>query len=347
MKLARKFQRMVPSLKTVDPRWPLGISPERYDVGKDGTNASLLGRWVNCRELARLHLLGWTPRRVSPGRIFGIIVHGVLDRVYSDIQSGELDTIPSPKRIRLEVGREEARFKKLNPRADAETLQVLEMNCLLAEAILPVYFKFWHKDIASMDWVALEHTFKVPLTETFLIGRMDGNFRPVKGKKVIWLFETKNKSRLGEKGESNIVDIMPYELQTNLYLNAMHVMYKEVPGGLVMNIIRRPGFKGKKGESIEQLAGRIAADVKKRPDYYFMRLRMIVDRTDLRRTGREHEAMVRDFIQWAKGDGPHYRNSDHCENKYGTCEFLRVCSRGDYSGLYQRTPRIRKEDDAV
>jgi hypothetical protein len=212
---------------------------------------------------------------------------------------------------------------------------------------LPVYFKFWHKDIANMDWMALEHTFKVPIADTHLIGRMDGNFRPMKGKKVIWLFETKNKSRLGESGETNLVDIMPFELQTNLYLGAMSVMYQETPGGLVMNIIRRPGFKGKKGESIEALAKRIGTDVQKRPDYYFMRLRMIVDKTDLRRTRQEHEAMVRDFVQWAKGTAGHYRNSDHCENKYGTCEFLRVCSRGDFSGLYQRHPRIRKEDDAV
>jgi hypothetical protein len=325
----------------------LGIPAARYDVDKDGVNASLLGRFVNCREMARLHLLGWAPKRVSPGRIFGIIVHGVLDRIYSDIQSGEIETVPSNKRVRREIAKEEARFRKMNPRADAETLQVLEMNCLLAEAILPVYFKFWHKDIVNMDWVALEHSFKVPLTETHLIGRMDGNFRPFKGKKVIWLFETKNKSRLGEKGESNIVDIMPFELQTNLYLNAMVAMYKEMPGGLIMNIIRRPGFKGKKGESIEQLAGRIASDVKKRPDYYFMRLRMIVDKTDLRRTQVEHEALVRDFVRWAKGKGAHYRNSDHCENKYGTCEFLGVCARQDYRRLYQRHPRIRKEEDAV
>lgn len=326
---------------------PLGIPPERYNIDQDGVNASLLGRWLDCREKARLHLLGWAPKRVSPGRIFGTVVHGVLDRIYSDIQSGELDTIPTSKHVRREIALEEKKFRKINPRADAETLQVLEMNCLLAEAILPVYFKFWHNDLAKMDWVSLEHKFKVPIVETHLIGKMDGNFKPMKGKKVIWLFETKNKSRLGEAGETNLVDIMPFELQTNLYLNAMVTMYDETPGGLVMNIIRRPGFKGKKGETIEQLAGRIATDVKKRPDYYFMRLRMIVDKTDLRRTRREHEAMVRDFIKWAKGDAGHYRNSDHCENKYGTCEFLGACSRGDYTRLYQRHPRIRKEEDTV
>lgn len=324
---------------------PLGIPPERYDVDKDGVNASLLGRWVNCREMARLHLLGWTPRRIGAGRIFGTLTHGVLDAIYSDIQSGELDTIPSEKRVKKEIAAQEKKWRKHNPRADADTLQMLEMNCLMAEAIMPVYFKFWHKDISKIDWVALEHTFKVPIANTKLIGRMDGNFHPMQGKKVIWLFETKNKSRLGESGETNLVDIMPFELQTNLYLGAMVVMYSQRPAGLVLNIIRRPAFKGKKGESIEALAKRVSSDVKKRPDYYFMRLRMVVDRLDLKRTTAEHEALVRDFVRWSKGEGAHYRNSDHCENKYGTCEFLRVCSRGDFGGLYQRHPRIRKEDD--
>ena len=326
---------------------PLGIPPARFDVDKDGVNASLLGRWINCREKARLHLLGWTPRRMSAGRIYGTIVHGVQENIYSDIQSGELETLPSNKRVKIEIAKQEKTWRKHNPRADAETLQMLEMNCLLAEAIMPVYFKFWSRDIERIDWIALEHTFKVPIANTHLIGRMDGNFLPLqklKSKKR-WLFETKTKSRLGESGETNLVDIMPYELQTNLYLGAMTVMYKEMPAGLLLNIVRRPNFKGKKGEAPEALAKRIALDVLKRPDYYFIRLRMSVDQRDLARVQREHVALVTDFVSWAKGIGAHYRNSDHCENKYGTCEFLRVCSRQDFGGLYQRNPRIRKEED--
>jgi hypothetical protein len=180
-----------------------------------------------------------------------------------------------------------------------------------------------------------------------LVGRMDGNFHPMKGRKVIWLFETKSKSRIGESGETNLVDIMPFELQTNLYLGAMSVMYKELPAGLLLNIVRRPNFRGKKGESIEALATRVSEDVKKRPDHYFIRLRMTIDNKDLARTRHEHEAMVNEFAQWSKGKAAHYRNSDHCENKYGTCEYLRVCARGDYGGLYQRHPRIRKEEDEL
>lgn len=340
MKLLRMLPRTSAQVK-------FELDPKRYDVDKDGVNASLLGRWINCREMARLHLQGWTPKRISAGRIFGIVVHGVQENIYGDYQTGELDGLPSTKRVKQEIAKQEKLWRSHNPRADAQTLEQLELNLLLAEAIMPVYFQFWHRDISRMDWVSLEHKFKVPIGKTHLIGKMDGNFHPVKGKKVIWLFETKTKSRLGDHGESNLVDILPFELQTNLYLGAMAVLYKQTPAGLLFNIVRRPGFKLKKGESIEAYAKRVAADVKKRPDYYFIRLRMSVDKADLARVQGEHVALVEEFSRWAKGKGAHFRNSDHCENKYGTCEFLRVCSRNDYSGLYQRKPRIRKEADAV
>jgi hypothetical protein len=326
---------------------PLGISPRRYDVDKDGVNASLLGRWLSCRELARLYLLGWTPRRIGAGRIFGIIVHGVLERIYSDIQNGELESLPSTKRVKREIAHMEKVWKRQNPRADADTLQLLELNLLLAESILPVYFKFWHEDISRMDWYALERKFKVAIGDTHLIGRMDGNFKPTKGKKVYWLFETKSKSRMGEHGETNLVDTLPHDLQVNLYLGAMVAMYDQIPGGLLMNIVRRPGFRLKKGEGPMAFAKRVAADVKKRPEYYFVRIRMSIDKADLARTEREHLAMVADFMAWSKGKGHHYRNSGQCENKYGTCEYLKVCSAGDYTGLYQREARVRKDDVEV
>jgi PD-(D/E)XK nuclease superfamily len=328
-------------------KWPLGIPPKRYDVDKDGVNVSLLGRWLSCREKARLYLLGWASKRVQSGRIFGVLVHGILENIYSDIQSGELDSLPSTKRVKREVEAMEKRWKKANPRADSETLQTLEINILLAEEIMPVYFKFWHTDITKMDWMALEHTFKVPIANTNLIGRMDGNFKPMKGRKVIWLLETKTKSHLGEHGESNLVDILPHELQANMYLGAMTILYKQVPGGLVLNIVRRPNQRMKKGEGPRAFAQRVAADIRKRPEYYFIRLRMSIDKSDLEKIRTEHQAMVRDFVQWSKGKGHHYRNSNECENKYGRCDYLPICSRGDYSGHYQRKPRVRDVEEEL
>ena len=326
---------------------PLGISKDRYDVEKDGVNASLLGRWLSCREYARLYLLGWTPKRISAGRVFGSICHDVLDAIYSRIQNGDLDRLPTSDEIRKEIAKFEKKFKKQNPRADDTTLQTLEMNIILAEAVMPVYFKFWHQDVAKMDWMSLEHKFKSPIARTHLVGRMDGVFRNLKGKtkKALWLFETKTKSRMGEHGESSLVDILPHELQVNLYMGAIAVMYKETPSGLVYNIIRRPGFKLKKNEGPKAYAERVAKDVSKRPEYYFVRMRMTVEPEDLRRMQQEHEALVADFTQWATGRGYHYRNSGHCENKYGTCEMLSICGRGDYHGFYQRPPRIRKADE--
>ena len=104
---------------------PLGISSERYDVDKDGVNASLLGRWLACREYARLYLLGWTPKCISAGRIFGTICHGVLDAIYSQIQNGELDRLPTADEIKRQIAKIEKELAALKGKAADATPPVV------------------------------------------------------------------------------------------------------------------------------------------------------------------------------------------------------------------------------
>jgi hypothetical protein len=174
---------------------------------------------------------------------------------------------------------------------------------------------------------------------------MDGRFTSLQSKGVN-LFETKTKSRLGEAGESNLTDMLSFELQVNLYLGAIWADDGVAPAGLLYNIIRRPNLQRKKTETFAIFQRRVAQDVAKRPEYYFIRMRMTVDKKELEREGREQAAMINDFMMWYRGEVGHYKNSDHCENKYGTCEFLKVCSAGDYTGFYKR-PTVFRELEEV
>jgi hypothetical protein len=89
----------------------------------------------------------------------------------------------------------------------------------------------------------------------------------------------------------------------------------------------------------------VAADIRLRPEYYFVRLKMNVERKDLERQELEISDLITDFMMWWRGHAGHYKNSGACEDKYGTCGFLPVCSRGDYSGLFQRTQVFRELDE--
>lgn len=336
-------------LKLVKGNGPLGIPATFYDPKRDGVTFSLLTKWKNCRERARLHLQGWSTARVSLSQIFGTIIHAILERIYGDIQLKRLTTVPSTKYVQKHLVTIEKEWRKENPKASTETLQDLEISLMLVEVIVPIYFKWWHKDLTQIKWQAIEHQFNLPVPQhgTFVRGKMDGRFTSALGKQhKANLFETKTKSRLGESGESNLTDMLGFELQVNLYLGAIWAADGVAPAGLLYNIIRRPNLQRKKAETFVQFQRRVAMDVSKRPEYYFIRLRMNVDKRELEREGKEQALMVEDFMRWYRGEVGHYKNSDHCENKYGTCEFLKVCSAGDYTGFYKR-PTVFRELEEV
>jgi hypothetical protein len=253
--------------------------------------------------------------------------------------------------VKKHVAVVEQQWRTDNPKADAETLERLEITCIIAEAVLPMYFKFWNKDF-KVKWnppetefkqpFAVEHPFTHKKMRTFLRGKIDASFYEG-GKTRPWLHETKTKSRIGESGESNLTDILPHEMQVGIYLLMLQIAHGgKTPAGLLYNIVRRPTVKPKKNEDLHTFAQRIIADVRKRPEYYFLRLRMTVDKQDLFVRQQELEDVVSDFLLWWKGETGHYKNSDYCENKYGTCSMLPICGRGDFSKHY-RTLRIFSE----
>src|SRR3990167_775279 len=298
-----------------------------YDPQRDGVTFTLLTTFKQCREKARLVLNGWTSRGSSLGLVFGGLAHGVNQLIYEDVKAGRLTELPSEKYIRKACQKVEERWKEENPRADAESLKYLEFSMILLEATMPTYFRYWKKDFKLL-WERVETEFKIPVTvdhptggkamETFIRGKIDGSFGR-KSKARPWLFETKTKSRLGEHGESNLAEILPHELQINIYLLYLWWVGQKLPEGVLYNIIRRPGMKQKKTESILAYAKRVANDVQRRPEYYFVRMQMTVSKKDLEKQEMELRDLVADFLLWWSGLAGHYKNSDACENKYGTC----------------------------
>jgi len=327
------------------------VTVKSYNPERDGVTFSLLAKFKNCRELTRLYLKGWQPKQVPMYIVFGNITHSLFQKVYEDVRTGKMTKAPSTDYVKKHIAAIEKQWRIDNPKADGETLERLEITCAIGEAVLPMYFKFWERDF-KVKWNPPETEFKQPFTvehpftgkkmNTFLRGKIDASFYE-KGQTRPWLHETKTKSRIGESGESNLTDILPHEMQVGIYLLMLQIISKgKVPAGLLYNIVRRPTSKPHKKESVQAFAQRIIADVRKRPEYYFLRLRMTVDKQDLFRRQQELEDTVSDFLLWWKGESGHYKNSDYCENKYGTCSMLPICGRGDYSRHY-RTDRIFSE----
>lgn len=320
--------------------------PAFYDPERDGVTFSLLSGWRQCREMARLNLRGVTSRGEGLALVYGTLVHAALQSVYESAKRKKFVGVPPKEFVLFTLKYLDDVFHKENPRASAQTLQHAEFSMLLAEATLPFYFQYWKKDFTDMTWLGLEDEFRIPksvtlrdgrVINTFMRGKKDGVFREHGHLK---LFETKTKSRIDEP---TIADVLPHELQVMLYMWAMWKLYKEMPAGVRYNIIRRPGLRQKTRESLAEFASRCAADIRARPDFYFIRMDMDITPADMVRFEDEMDDLVTDFLEWWYGLTGHYKNSGNCENKYGTCAFLPLCTSDKRTDMFYVRKTVFRE----
>ena len=122
----------------------------------------------------------------------------------------------------------------------------------------------------------------------------------------------------------------------NIYLSALRRMGNKTPSGLLYNIIRRPSLRKRKNEPLKSFADRLSEDVSSRPDWYFIRMEMSVDEQEINRFEMELDDLISDFMMWWSGKSGHYKNTNHCQNKFGLCPFVGICLRNDKSGYFKR-----------
>lgn len=336
-----------------------------YDPRVHGVNATLLSKWVSCRQRALLDLNGWTPTTGTPGQVFGIIAHEVLRDIYEKIRARKVkspDDI-SKKSFRAIADGVVKKWREQNPRLSPQMEEELELIQMQIDVVLPLYFQCHKKDFDPkvLAWNAPEEKFEVPyavptqrygVVRTFLRGRIDGSLVYPGSKRSLALFETKTKSRFDP---ATITDMLTNDRQVMIYFTAMRHDGR-VPTDLLYNVIRRPGQRlTQKDGDLLGLAKRLEKEVRGDMPHYFQRFRMRVTKADLDAMEAQVAEHLRDFVLWWAGDVCHYKNSDHCENKYGRCEFLgKLCGNGDVekgatlnknSYFYKRNNVFRMEDD--
>ena len=334
-----------------------------YDPARDGVTHGLLSTFLDCREKARLFLLGWSGAYSNFHLVFGTVTHRILQEAYSQHRAGKLQRYPDAAWVRKTIAKLYAQWKKENPNPHEKALNIIEEVMMKAQAILPHYFKYWRKDFEDVQWLQVEAAFKLQWTidappssykkgidnaETFLRGRIDGAYTLPNSVKRAYrlsprLLETKSRTSIDEEG---LVDTMPHNRQTNLYLSALRKMTGREPRSVTMNIIRKPMLRQKQKESWAGFARRIELDVQSRLEWYFVRMEMVVDPQDLNRSEAELDNLISDFLLWWNGKSGHYKNSNSCKPiGFGPCPYLRVCGHNDYHGLVKRTVVFRELED--
>lgn len=319
------------------------MKPQFYNYTRDGITQSLLGTWLECRQKARYYLQGWTPKGTPLAITNGTIGHGVLQFAYDDYRVGKLKGVPSRQYVHKIITKVEDIWRVENPKPSKQMLQDAEMSALFASVILPIYFDYWKNDFKKLEWEKVEGAFKVPYKtedgrKTFIRGKMDGVFK----RKGLWLFESKFKGMINE---GDIVDTLSLDLQVYVYLWVLRRLYKMIPSGVLYNVVRRPGLKLGKAESMIAFGKRVEKDVLKRPEWYFYRFEVATSRKDLDQWAEEFEGLIVDFLDWWDGKVAHYKNSNSCVSKYGRCWGLTPCVSQDYFNLTKRKMVFRELED--
>ena len=290
----------------------------------------MLGKWLACRESARLYLDGVTPLQKKDAMMAGSIYHDALETLYNAVQQAG-----SPVDAQEIVALVFDSFDDAVPTtATAAEIEKLEATYAMVEAVLPVYVDHWMEDFTGgVDWTKVEETFRVTapgVDGVCLTGKIDGAF--TRGPKSLWLFETKTKAQI--QG-ATMDDALPLDMQVQLYLYALAHVTGRKPRGVLYNVIRRPQLRQKKAESRVEFFSRVRADVQDRPDHYFHRWEVSVSTDEMRQFEKALSSIVKEFVAWCDGELATYRNGNACLRPW-VCSYLPLCSTGNQSGYYVR-----------
>lgn len=315
--------------------------PPGYDLEKIGVTQSLIMAFQCCRIRFLCMLNGLRNTAKQRTTAFGTIMHGMLERLYKYKASVG---VPS-EAIRLkwieQIKKEEAdSFRGVDP-------QQLEEDIWIAESLFIGYCDYWKKDLKAKSDSSSEHEFAVPFNGVTLRGKIDVRETEAK-KKFLW--EHKFLSRI----EADVLDAkLAMDLQSQLYLLADFIETNEWAQGVKYNIVRKPSLRPYKKvergldpndpkrkkklyspETRTEYLQRIRADISARPDFYFIRHRILFTKKDRDDFLKELTAKLNEISKIIDGDLAIYRNQGACLMPW-KCDFLTACETGSLA-LYER-----------
>lgn len=304
------------------------LRESKYDLHTDGLTQGLLGTFLNCPERARLSLAGFRSIGTKESLVFGSMIHWLTELLARAIMR---------KLVKPSDGDDffdhyiKVWIKKTRKEGDLEP-QRIEFLAAQAKAIFAPYCLQWAKDdFHASAWIEVEGVFDVRWNGIRLRGRRDG-VRCFNGKRgaIYRLHETKTKSQISAWLDDGLL----LDFQNQFYLTALNtdlerLGIKKPIQEVMYNIIRRPGIKLLKNESPGAYAIRVRADVEKRPDHYYKRIRLRYTQADLKRFGKDLLRKVAVFKRWLKFPEDHYeQDQTQCTSRFA-CQYLQACIRRD------------------
>lgn len=301
---------------------------QHYDHKVDGVSQSILTTFMACKKKSELKLQGW--RHIKPGAamVFGILAHDVIGEAFS-----QFSTLPPVTWVRnaLKLAVDKV-TQEHEGRLSVEATDAMNHSAAVLLGVLPLYFEHYKSEFDKSNWIMIESNFRVQLPNVPfpMVGRYD-RVRRIKGKP--WLYETKTKGRIED---DYLTEMLHFDIQDGVYLQAILAELNEMPVGVVYDVLRNPGLKQKVGEDDNAFLQRIVADVKARPEHYFIRYEVAIGATEMKDFAIELAKIASDFHDWRNGKTSTWKNTMACKTSWGMCEMIPICARNDYSNFVQR-----------
>lgn len=303
-----------------------------WNLYEHGLTQGAINTFLECREQFRLkYVEGWYKKKLSDAIEFGLCFHDCLATVQTD---------PSIT-VQSAISKYQAKRIKENQLTGGD---IQKFECLLGQCEITLEEYQKHNKFDHLrEWLAREKTFCVKYTDIPLRGRWDGLFYLQEGKKkVLRLHETKTKAIIDEEG---IKGTLPFDTQTMLYMLACKLEYGVTPGGVIYDVIRRPGLRQGVKESLTDFLARTRKDIQDRPKWYFLRWQVDITEKCL----AEWESLffrpvLNQITDWATAtaaqlDGKHplnWMNPNQLFSKYGKCDLFDLITKRSTFGLSRK-----------
>lgn len=289
-----------------------------------GVTQSLLSRFCGCREKFRIQYIeGLQPNPTfNPAIEYGNMWH-LCEEIFAESKTQDLRMLQHVVRPALLTYARELCAKYPT---SSEQIDHWYRICLTQ---FPIYIQYWqgHSDVQNRIPILQEYTFKIPYKlPTGRVVYLRGKWDAVElvgrgGDSAIWLIENKTK---GEINEQKIVRRLHWDLQTMLYLTALHFNDSEVKlhigegpyeiRGVRYNVVRRPlanmigkgNIRRKKatktnpyGESRDSFYARLGQVIESDPASYFSRWNVQISKQDLDKFRRQClDPLLQELSDW-------------------------------------------------
>lgn len=154
-----------------------------------------------------------------------------------------------------------------------------------------------------------------------------------------WIIEDKTKSQFGEK------DVLELDMNGQVLGNILTTQknLNEKVNRVKYRVTKKPGIRRKLGESLQAFIERLKEGYKlgkNHPKGKIMEVPLIIpqDRVDDFEESLRKRIQVFDHI---KKRGAFYANHSQCQNKYGNCEFMDICTCDNRSQYLYKLRGVR------